>query len=181
MLRTCPLLLYLIEQLVRKNAMGCCHRETPVMTEDQKKILHEMEVLALTLDKTWITVCGRPIGADGIIGLVPVVGDLSTTGVSMWIVMRAWFAFDKWLFRRKWCVMLFNVGVDFCIGTIPIAGDIFDVFWKCNIKNVNLVRKHYGMEKLVVDPDEDEEEGDEEEGDEEAAETDKKKKRWGRK
>lgn len=103
------------------------------MTEDQKKILHEMEVLALTLDQSWIKICGRDLGADAFIGLIPVVGDFSTMAVSLWIVMRAWFAFDKWLFRRKWCAMTFNVGVDFCIGSIPFFGDIFDVFWKCNL------------------------------------------------
>mmetsp|Transcript_31988 Transcript_31988/g.52822 ORF Transcript_31988/g.52822 Transcript_31988/m.52822 type:complete len:165 (+) Transcript_31988:91-585(+) len=128
--------------------MPCFHREPPTMNENQQKILKEMEAIATNMDRTFVTVCGKDIGYDGIIGLIPVVGDIFTSFVSLWIVMRAWFAFDKWLFRRKWCIMLVNVGIDLCIGAIPFFGDLFDVYWKSNIMNVNLVRKHYGIEPM---------------------------------
>ena len=127
-------------------------RETPVLTPDQQAILHEMESLASFMDTSWITVCGKSFGADSIIGLIPGIGDVATCGVSLWIVVRAWFAFDKRIFRTKGCIMLVNCGIDFCIGAVPLAGDIFDIYWKANVKNVNLVRKHYGMEPMPPPP-----------------------------
>ena len=123
------------------------------------KILQEMEALANFMDTSWITVCGKSFGADSIIGLIPGVGDFATMGVSIWIVIRAWFAFDKRVFRRSGCIMLINCGIDFCIGSIPLAGDIFDIYWKSNVKNVNIVRKHYGMEPMPPPPEKEDEKG----------------------
>ena len=44
-----------------------------------------------------------------------------------------------------------NVMVDFLLGSIPLVGDYFDVFWKCNFKNVNIVRKFYQLEPISSD------------------------------
>jgi len=62
--------------------------EPPELNEDQRKILAEIEAIAKFLDTTWITVCGRDFGADGIIGFIPVVGDLATAMISLWIFIR---------------------------------------------------------------------------------------------
>jgi hypothetical protein len=129
--------------------MPCFRREPPILTENQYKILKEMETsIATGMDTTFIFVRGKESAYNGVIGLIPVVGNVFTSCISLWIVMRAWFAFDKWLFRRKWCIMLVNVGIDLCIGAIPLFGDLFDVYWKSNIKNVNIARKHYGIESM---------------------------------
>ena len=125
------------------------------MNEDQKKILSEIEAIAFKMDQTWMTICGKDIGADGMIGFLPVVGDFGTSCISLWIAMRIYYAFDRKL-KRKWCALLLNIYIDFCLGTIPLMGDIFDVYWKANIKNINILRKHYGMELLLEqDPDKD--------------------------
>jgi len=133
--------------------MPLCDRkpyEPPPLTEDQEKILSEIELIADTMDTTWIHVCGRDFGADGVIGLIPGVGDLATGCISGWILMRIWFAFDKRI-RRKAVPMIFNISIDMIIGCIPLFGDIFDVGWKSNIKNINIVRKHYGMDPMSED------------------------------
>lgn len=133
--------------------MGCFgKRQVPVLTDDQQKILHEMESLAAFMDTSWLTICGTSFGADAIIGLIPGLGDVATCGVSLWIVVRAWFAFDPIVFRRAWFIMLMNCGIDFCIGAVPLAGDILDIYWKSNVKNVNLVRAYYGMEPMPPPP-----------------------------
>lgn len=142
--------------------MPLCGRkpyEAPPLTEDQKKILYEIELIADTMDTTWIHFCGRDFGADGIIGLIPGVGDFATGLISGWVMMRIWFAFDKRI-RRKTVPMLFNIWVDMLIGCIPLFGDIFDVGWKSNIKNINIVRKHYGMDPM---PEKKPEQGEQEE------------------
>jgi Domain of unknown function (DUF4112) len=120
----------------------------PVMTEDQQSIMTELVRVSQFMDTSWITICGVGLGADGLLGLLlPEVGDIGTFFVSFWIMMRILFVFPD-VFRQKWYVMTFNVGIDLVIGLIPLAGDAFDMLWHANVKNVNLVRKHYGLELL---------------------------------
>ena len=38
--------------------------------------------------------------------------------------------------------MTLNIVVDLLIGAIPLVGDLFDVYWKANRKNVELLRRH---------------------------------------
>lgn len=130
----------------------------PELDEDQKLIMDELVLIATKLDATWFKVCGVGIGADGVIGLIPVIGDFTTTTVSLYIVWRCYCAFDDKL-RRKWCVMLMNVFIDFCLGSIPLIGDLFDVLWKSNFKNINIVRDFYRLEPLVYVPPEKDEKG----------------------
>jgi Domain of unknown function (DUF4112) len=125
-------------------------KDPPVMTDDQKIILQEMETLATFMDVSGFTICGREFGADAVIGLIPGIGDVIACSISLWIIMRAWFAFDQGLCQKTWCIMLMNVGIDFCAGSVPVAGDIFDMYWKANVKNINLVRKYYGLEPMTV-------------------------------
>ena len=79
------------------------------------------------------------IGLDPIIGLIPGLGDLIGAGVALWIVAEAirLGASGFVLFR-----MLVNIAIDTLGGAIPVAGDIFDAFWKANLKNVRLLERH---------------------------------------
>lgn len=75
-------------------------------------------------------------GLDAIIGLVPIVGDLVAGGLSMWLVREARrLGAPQWLIAR----MIWNVGVEVAIGAVPLVGDMFDVAWKANRKNVQLL------------------------------------------
>ena len=38
--------------------------------------------------------------------------------------------------------MAANIGIDYVVGMFPVAGDLFDVYWKANLKNVELLRRH---------------------------------------
>ena len=38
--------------------------------------------------------------------------------------------------------MIANVAIDGALGSLPVAGDVFDVFWRANIRNVRLLRAH---------------------------------------
>lgn len=79
------------------------------------------------------------IGLDGVIGLLPGIGDGATLVAGLWIVHRAHrLGIPKRLVAR----MLANVGIDALIGAVPVAGDLFDVFWKANQRNMRLLRKH---------------------------------------
>lgn len=78
-------------------------------------------------------------GFDSIIGLVPVIGDTLTVAVSGYIYS---FAKKAGVPGHKRMRMAWNIFIDWLIGLIPLLGDIFDVAFKANSKNVNIIRKH---------------------------------------
>jgi hypothetical protein len=77
-------------------------------------------------------------GIDGLVGLIPVVGDLLTTAISLWIVREA-----RALGAPKHVVarMLGNVALDGVVGLVPFVGDAFDVMFRANIRNMRLLKK----------------------------------------
>jgi hypothetical protein len=79
------------------------------------------------------------VGWDSIIGLVPVLGDLVTAGISAWIIHEAnQQGISRWQMMR----MLGNVGIDFTIGLIPGLGDLADAAFKANSKNLKILERH---------------------------------------
>jgi hypothetical protein len=38
--------------------------------------------------------------------------------------------------------MVINAGLDMLIGLVPVAGDLADVFWKADLRNVALLERH---------------------------------------
>jgi hypothetical protein len=78
------------------------------------------------------------IGLDGILGLVPGVGDLISGLVASYIVARAAQAGVP---RAALARMMANVAVDTLVGSIPIAGDLFDFLYKANTKNLRIYRE----------------------------------------
>lgn len=77
-------------------------------------------------------------GLDGLIGLLPGVGDVAALGLSSVPVIEA---VRGGVGKRTIARMLLNLGVDFVVGTIPIIGDVFDVWFKCNIRNVRILER----------------------------------------
>lgn len=75
-------------------------------------------------------------GWDAIIGLVPVAGDLATAAVSVHLIRCARrLGADGRLTR----LMVLNLLVDAVFGAVPIAGTIFDVFFRANERNLKLL------------------------------------------
>lgn len=79
-------------------------------------------------------------GWDVIIGLVPVLGDLVTLGISMLLIvaMLRHGASGMVLIR-----MIGNTLFDFALGAVPVAGDLADFAFKANRRNYRLLREHY--------------------------------------
>jgi Domain of unknown function (DUF4112) len=103
--------------------------------------LGEVETLAWLLDSS-IPVPGtggRRIGADAIVGLVPVVGDLLSAGVGLFVV---WRGSRLGLPRVVVARMLANSAIDLAVGAIPVVGDAFDLWFKANTRNLRLMRHH---------------------------------------
>ena len=79
-------------------------------------------------------------GLDPLLGLLPVVGDLSTLAVSgaLLLTMMRHGASGAVVVR-----MAFNILLDTLVGAIPIIGNVFDFAYKSNERNVALLRRHY--------------------------------------
>ena len=78
-------------------------------------------------------------GMDTVIGLVPGVGDLVGAALSSYIVFEGR---RLGIPKRLTTKMVGNIAVDAAIGAIPIIGDLADIHWKANRKNVHLLMNH---------------------------------------
>lgn len=79
-------------------------------------------------------------GADFLLGLIPGAGDALTFGISglLVLVMARKGASGLVLFK-----MIGNIVLDVIVGTIPILGDLFDLGYKANRRNLHLMEEHY--------------------------------------
>ncbi len=104
---------------------------------------HErLEWLAWAMDSA-VRVPGTNIrlGADALLGLVPGVGNLVTTAVSGYLIREAW---KLGVPRRTIARMVGNVALDSVVSAVPVVGNVVDVFWKANRKNMELLNRHLG-------------------------------------
>jgi hypothetical protein len=111
--------------------------------------LRRMRGLARLMD-TALRIPGTRVslGADSVLGLIPGIGDFAAAAISLIIVNEA---------RRlgvpndKLLKMLVNVGFDTVAGSVPVLGDVFDVYFKSNRRNFNLVLDHFGLHHTDLD------------------------------
>lgn len=111
----------------------------------QADSLARIGLLAKLLDNAvLIPGLNRRVGLDAVIGLVPGVGDAISAALASYII---WEARQLGLPRWKIARMVGNVAVDTAIGAIPLAGDVFDVFFKANQRNLRIIHEHLGVTK----------------------------------
>lgn len=82
---------------------------------------------------------GGIIGLDPVLGLVPGLGDAVGALLAAWILFEAIRAGAP---RATLLRMASNVAIDAFIGAVPVLGDVFDIVWKANLKNVALLERH---------------------------------------
>jgi hypothetical protein len=80
-------------------------------------------------------------GINSVIGLAPGVGDAVLALISLYFVYEA---AALGLPRRKLARMLWNIAVEAVFGAVPLLGDFFDVVWKANLRNVDIIDRHFG-------------------------------------
>lgn len=102
--------------------------------------LRRVRFLSHLLDQSIVLPGGYRIGLDPLLGLVPGVGDIAAAGLSLYIVYEA---ARLGIRKRILAAMLSNIVTETLVGTIPVLGDIFDAAWKANVRNVELIEKHY--------------------------------------
>ncbi len=107
---------------------------------DTDRELRRLESLAEWLDSRFrIPGTGIRFGLDSLLGLVPGVGDVLTLLPSIWLILRARRLGAPFSLIIR---MLITVLVDFVVGLVPVLGDVFDVVFRANTANVDLLRNH---------------------------------------
>ncbi|MBC7281998.1 DUF4112 domain-containing protein [Hoeflea sp.] len=122
----------------------------PTLDHDISRIereLAQLDRLAKALDSRF-RLPGTPIrfGLDTLVGLIPGIGDTLMAAPSAWII---WRAYRMGIRRRHLTRMLANSGLDYVIGSIPVIGDIFDVGFKANLRNIAILREELVAHKLA--------------------------------
>jgi len=109
--------------------------------EKSNKSLSNIASLARLMDSQFkIPGTNIRFGLDAIIGLVPGSGDFVTFLVSGYMLtVLAKNGASGFVLAR----MTLNIVIDAVVGSIPLLGDMFDVFFKANQRNLTLMRQHY--------------------------------------
>lgn len=83
------------------------------------------------------------VGLDPLVGLVPGIGDALGALISSYVLVEA---MQVGVPASMLLRMLANIAIDALLGTVPVIGDVFDVVWTANLRNVALLEHH------VADP-----------------------------
>ena len=117
----------------------------------QLKNLKRIRRIAKLLD-TAIGIPGTKFrfGLDPILGLIPGGGDLITAGISAYTIYLATsFGLEKADLQK----MIKNIALETAVGFVPIAGDIFDAYFKANIRNLEILERHLAKNQILQDLD----------------------------
>src|SRR5919197_3697789 len=120
--------------------------QKPWSPQDEAR-LKRVRLLSRLLDEQFrIPGTTQRIGIDGLLGLIPGVGDSAGALLSAYILYEAirLGAPTSVLLR-----MIANIGIDTVVGAIPVAGDIFDIAWKANKKNAALLHAYLASQRTL--------------------------------
>lgn len=120
-----------------------------MIVKNKDKLLNRLDKLAGLLDNfIEIPHTKIKIGIDSIIGLIPGIGDTLSLLFSFYIIFDA---IRLKLPKNSILKMFLNVCIDWLIGSIPILGDIFDVVWKANLRNVQMIKEELNKDLYMLE------------------------------
>ena len=118
--------------------------QKPWSPQDEAR-LKRVRVLSRLLDEQFrIPGTTQRIGLDGLLGLIPGVGDAAGALLSTYILYEAIRLGTPTSVLLR---MVANIGIDTVVGAIPVAGDIFDIAWKANKKNAALLHAYLAAQR----------------------------------
>ena len=107
-----------------------------IIERNEEKLLR-LKLLSERVDElTKIPGTNQKIGIDAIIGVIPILGDFIGAVFSTYIMYSG---IKMGVSSKVVTKMAANIAIEFMIGWIPVIGDIFDVLWKANKRNVELI------------------------------------------
>ncbi|MGZ8397401.1 MAG: DUF4112 domain-containing protein [Gemmatimonadales bacterium] len=112
----------------------------PVVGTYQPPQLERLRTVSRLLDSAFVIPGTRyRFGFDALVGLVPGLGDAVSAIFSGYIILQASrLGAPKSVVTR----MIGNVALDTLVGWVPVLGDLFDVAWKSNLRNMALLETH---------------------------------------
>ena len=118
--------------------------QKPWSSQDEAR-LKRVRVLSRLLDEQFrIPGTTQRIGLDGLLGLIPGVGDAAGALLSAYILYEAIRLGTPTSVLLR---MVANIGIDTVVGAIPVVGDIFDIVWKANKKNAALLQAYLASQR----------------------------------
>jgi C4-dicarboxylate transporter len=106
--------------------------------------LDRLDSLSRLLDIAFVLPGTRfRFGAEAIMRLVPGIGDAAASALSCLILYEA---HRLGVPRRVMMRMAGNVAIEAAAGAVPVLGDLFDVAFRANRRNVRILREHFGLE-----------------------------------
>jgi hypothetical protein len=100
--------------------------------------LKHLRGLASLLDSKF-KVAGVKFGADAIVGLIPIAGDVVMLAAGLTALFTA---LRLRLPLHVALRVLLNLLMDTGLGAVPVVGDIFDVFFRSHSRNFRLLERH---------------------------------------
>jgi Domain of unknown function (DUF4112) len=88
-----------------------------------------------------VPLIGLRVGADALLGLVPGIGDALSGLIGAYLIYEAQ---RLGIPRSALLRMIVNVVFDTAVGAIPVAGDIWDFFFRSNDRNMQILARHIG-------------------------------------
>jgi hypothetical protein len=107
-------------------------------SRSQRHLLSGARGLAHLFDDKF-SVLGFRFGLDTIVGFVPGIGDLISSGASVYLIF---VGIQLRLPPSKLLRMALNAGADFLLGLIPFAGDVADTIFKSHLRNLRIIEEH---------------------------------------
>jgi hypothetical protein len=115
------------------------HRATREHLSRQERLERYRQLADLMDSRFVIPGIGYRIGLDSLLGFIPGVGDAISGLVSAYLIREAHHMGAPFSLKMR---MGWNVLLDTIIGSIPLMGDIFDIGFKANRRNLRLLERH---------------------------------------
>jgi hypothetical protein len=115
--------------------MGLLSKHTTSAQRD--RAVARLQRVARWLDYAFVLpALKKRVGWDGVIGVVPIIGDVLMAVVALYIVLEAWRLGAP---ARTLARMLGNIAFDLLLGGLPVVGDIADFFFHASRRNLLLL------------------------------------------
>jgi hypothetical protein len=115
--------------------------------DSKRAALERLDLLARVFD-TAFTIPGTNFrfGIEAVMRLVPGIGDAAASALSCYLLYEAHrLDVPKSVFAR----LVANVAIEGAVGAIPLLGDLFDVGFRANRRNVAILREHFQRQGMI--------------------------------
>jgi hypothetical protein len=109
---------------------------------DEAAIRRMHAVARLLDDGIELPVVGVRVGLDPLLGVIPVAGDSLTAVLGSYILLESARLGVSWTTLAR---MVLNILLDVAVGSVPVVGDLFDVFFRSHRRNLNLALADLGV------------------------------------